>query len=46
MAQKTGVPVTVNPTVMPNEMGEAPLDLKMKVGPDDVAVHLKKDPSK
>ena len=43
MAQKQGVPVLVNPTVMPNDMGEAKMDINMRVGPDDVSVH-KKDP--
>ena len=39
MAQRQGVPVTVNPTVMPNDMGEADLDMDMKVGPDGVHVN-------
>ena len=42
---KQGVPVGVNPTVMPNEMGEAKLDINMRVGPDEVSVQ-KKDAKK
>jgi hypothetical protein len=39
-----GVPVYVNPTLMPNEMANATLDLNMTVGPDQVSV-LKKNAS-
>ena len=45
MAQKQGVPVTVNPTTMNNDMGEEKLNINMRIGPDDVSVH-KKDPKK
>ena len=35
---ETGVPVTVNPTLMNNTMGDVPLGLNMTVGPDSVQV--------
>jgi hypothetical protein len=34
----TGVPVYVNPTLMPNEMANATLDLNMRVGGDNVSI--------
>jgi len=36
LAQAKGVPVFVNPIVMQDEMGDAKLDLKMMIGPDEV----------
>merc|ERR1711937_521111 len=38
---KAGVPVTVNPTLMSNTMGEADLGMNMRVGPDEVHVEKK-----
>ena len=37
-----GVPVTVNPTLMNNTMGDVPLGLNMTVGPDSVQVSQQK----
>jgi hypothetical protein len=37
-----GVPVTVNPTLMNNTMGDVPLGLNMTVGPDQVQVSQQK----
>jgi len=37
-----GVPVTVDPVVMKNEMADTKLGLKMRIGPDEVSVAKKK----
>ena len=43
MVQKNaaGVPVHVNPTLMENAMGDAKMDMKVLVGPDDVTLKKK-----
>jgi hypothetical protein len=38
---KNGVPVHVNPTLMKDTMGEADLNMDMRVGPDEVHVEKK-----
>jgi hypothetical protein len=37
-----GVPVHVNPVVAKDTMGDATLDLKMLIGPDEVSLPKKK----
>merc|ERR1719379_2257930 len=42
LGQKPGVPVTVNPTLMHDSMGDADLGMNMRVGPDEVHVEKNK----
>ena len=35
MAQKTGVPVHVNPTLLENTEGSSSLGMDIKIGPDE-----------
>merc|ERR1711981_1167781 len=42
LAQQKGVPIYVNPVVARDTMGDATLDLKILVGPDEVALPKKK----
>jgi hypothetical protein len=37
--QVNGVPVLVNPVTMKDTLGEAKLDMKILVGPDDIMLH-------
>merc|ERR1711881_225012 len=41
-AGEAGVPVTVNPTLMSDTMGDAKLGMKILVGPDDIVLQKKK----
>ena len=41
LGQKEGTPVYVNPVLMNNNMGDANLGMKMRVGPDEVQVEKK-----
>merc|ERR1712086_913050 len=41
LAQASGVPVHVNPVTLKDTMGEAKLDMKMLIGPDEVEVAKK-----
>jgi len=40
-ALSQGIPVFVQPVIEQNQMGEAKLDMNIKVGPDDVSLHKK-----
>jgi len=42
LAQTKGVPVYVNPVLARDTMGDANLDMKMLIGPDEVALPKKK----
>merc|ERR1712046_34823 len=42
LAQESGVPVHVNPVTLKDTMGEAKFDMKILVGPDEVALLKKK----
>merc|ERR1712216_985004 len=43
LAQQKGVPIYVNPVTASDTMGDATLDLKILVGPDEVALPKKKN---
>merc|ERR1711865_940559 len=42
LAQSSGVPVHVNPVTLKDTMGDAKLDMKILIGPDEVALPKQK----